>query len=100
MNLGMRKRLLALSVGFLFIFSVSAQETTSFINRLITGEKTVLAGATIVAVHIPSGSTYKTTSRSDGRFNIPNVRVGGPYTITVTYVGYSPAEQQDITLTL
>jgi hypothetical protein len=96
----MRKRLLVLAFGILAILSASAQETTSDIAGRVTGNNTPLPGATVTAVHIPSGSSYKTTSRSDGRFNLPNVRIGGPYKITVTYVGYVSAEQQDIMLTL
>jgi len=96
----MRKRLLVLVFAILTLLTASAQETTSDIAGRITGNNSPLAGATVVAVHVPSGSSYKTTSRSDGRFNLPNVRIGGPYKITVTYVGYVSAEQQDIMLTL
>src|SRR6478736_5876765 len=96
----MLKRILILALGILTTYFIKAQETTSEITGMIHSDSLALAGATITAVHTPSGSTYKTTSRSDGRFNLPNVRIGGPYKITVTYVGYAPAEQQDITLTL
>src|SRR6185295_891159 len=101
MNFVMRKRLLIVITAIFTFLSVSAQETTSDIaGQVITGEKTPLGGATVSAVHIPSGSSYKTPSRSDGRFNLPNVRIGGPYTITVTYVGYQTASQDNIMLTL
>jgi Carboxypeptidase regulatory-like domain len=96
----MRKRLLIWVVGILIIFSASAQETTSEIIGLVTGDKAPLAGATVTAVHTPSGSTYKTTTRSDGRFNLPNVRIGGPYTVTVSYVGYQTSQHDEITLIL
>src|SRR5450755_119242 len=96
----MRKRLLFFVFGFLFIITARAQETTSDINGQIMGDKTPLAGATITAVHTPSGSTYKTTTRSDGRFNLANVRIGGPYTITVTYVGYQTSRKEGIMLDL
>ncbi len=96
----MRKRLLILVSGILFIFLARAQETTSEINGLVTGDKAPLAGATITAVHTPSGSTYKTTTRSDGRFNLPNVRIGGPYTISVSYVGFTTGHQDGIILNL
>ena len=96
----MRKRLLILAFGTFIAFPLLAQETTSFINGLITGDSSVLPGATIEAMHNPTGSTYKTTSRSDGRFNIPNVRVGGPYTITVSYIGYQISSRDGIMLVL
>jgi Carboxypeptidase regulatory-like domain len=96
----MRKRLMMMAFAIVAVFTVSAQETTSDIAGRVTGVNNPLPGATVTAVHVPSGSTYKTTSRSDGRYNLPNVRIGGPYKITVTYVGYTPAERQDIMLTL
>ena len=63
----MRKRLLFLAFAILFVFTISAQETTSDIAGRVTGSNNPLPGATVTAVHIPSGSTYKTTSRSDGQ---------------------------------
>src|ERR1700719_3096736 len=96
----MRKQFMFFAFGILLIFSANAQETTSEIAGLVTSDKTPLPGATITAVHTPSGSTYRTTSRSDGRFNLPNLRIGGPYEITVTYVGYQTGHQDGIMLVL
>ncbi|HEX3081025.1 MAG TPA: carboxypeptidase-like regulatory domain-containing protein, partial [Puia sp.] len=70
----MRKRLMIMAFAILCVLTISAQETTSDIAGRVTGNNNPLPGATVTAVHIPSGSTYKTTSRSDGRFNLPNVR--------------------------
>ncbi len=63
-----------------------------------TGE--ALPGANIVAVHTPSGTTYGTSSRPNGRFNIPNVRPGGPYSVTVSFVGYKKVVQENVYTTL
>ena len=46
-----------------------------------------VAGASVFAIHDPSGTVYETTSRADGRFSLPGMRVGGPYSVTVNYVG-------------
>ena len=75
--------------------------TTAGINGKIsaqTGEP--LPGVNVVAVHTPSGTQYGTTTRPDGRYNIPNVRVGGPYTVTASLVGYHKETRTDITLRL
>ena len=47
----------------------------------------VIPGASVVAVHQPSGTTYEGVSQADGRFFIPGMRVGGPYKITATLSG-------------
>jgi hypothetical protein len=75
--------------------------TTASISGIVTtqaGEP--LPGANIVAVHEPSGTVYGTISRVDGRYNLVNLRVGGPYTVTVSYVGYAQQKVSDIYLTL
>jgi len=78
-----------------------AQETTSEIRGTVTDDNGVLlSGATVVALHTPSRTKYATTSRKDGRFNLPNLRIGGPYTITVTYVGFKQSQQDNVTLLL
>ena len=78
-----------------------AQETTSEIQGVVTDENgKSLAGASVSALHTPTGTSYSTTSRNDGRFNLPNLRIGGPYIIKVTFVGFKESTQQDIQLTL
>lgn len=59
-----------------------------------------LPGATVVAVHIPTGTRYATATRNDGQFNLPNVRTGGPYLITATFVGYAEQKEENIMLKL
>ncbi|MBX2828813.1 MAG: carboxypeptidase regulatory-like domain-containing protein [Flavobacteriaceae bacterium] len=86
---------------FLCMGVASAQVTTSNIKGLITdADGQPFDGANIVAVHTPSGTTYGAISNFDGRFNLLNMRVGGPYTITVTYVGYKGQTYEDVYLTL
>ena len=75
--------------------------TTSSISGIIrdqTGQP--LPGATIIALHTPSGTEYGTSSRTDGTFTIPNTRVGGPYTITTTFVGYTEDKKENVFLSL
>jgi hypothetical protein len=75
--------------------------TTSAINgTVIDNEGNALPSATIIVVHQPSGSQYGTTTRNDGRYNLLGLRPGGPYTLTVSYVGYSRQTEYNIELQL
>jgi outer membrane receptor protein involved in Fe transport len=77
------------AIGLMFgSMVVSAQVTTSSINgRILDGENETLLGATIVAKHTPTGTNYGTTTDIEGYYRIANMRIGGPYVITITYVG-------------
>jgi len=57
-------------------------------------------GSTVVAVHEPSGSTYEAVTREDGRFSIPGMRVGGPYTVTASLEGFQPQVTRDVYVNL
>ena len=63
--------------------------TTSSINVQITDNNDQpLPGANVLAVHTPTGTEYGVVTDFDGYYRIPNMRVGGPYTLTITYVGF------------
>ncbi|HXD79130.1 MAG TPA: carboxypeptidase regulatory-like domain-containing protein, partial [Puia sp.] len=97
----MIKRLLLSAITLLTAVCSFAQETTSQIQgTVLTDAKAPLAGATVVALHNPTGTKYTTTTRKDGHYNLPGLRVGGPYTLTVTYVGFKEEKQDNITLVL
>ena len=96
----MKKALLGLTLILSVGLSAYAQETTSEIQGTVSSSKEKLAGATITAVHTPTGTSYKTTTREDGRYNLPNLKIGGPYVLSVSYVGYQPSSEKDITLSL
>lgn len=89
-------------VSFLMASSVTfAQVTTAGMNgRISSNSGESLPGATVIAVHTPSGTQYGTTTDVEGYFRIPNMRVGGPYTVTVSYVGYQTVTTTDIILNL
>ena len=54
--------------------------TTGAISGVVTNEQQQpVAGASVIAIHLPSGTNYEATTRADGRFTIPGMRVGGPY---------------------
>jgi len=74
--------------------------TTASVNGIITDAKGAIPGATVTITHVPTGTVYATVSRADGRYNIPNLRVGGPYTFKVSFVGYKNFVQDGITLSI
>ncbi|MFZ5948487.1 MAG: TonB-dependent receptor [Stygiobacter sp.] len=78
-----------------------SQTTTASINGLVVDQNgNPLPGANVVAVHLPSGSQYGTTTRNDGRYNILGMRVGGPYKVTVSFVGYTSQVEEGFELSL
>ena len=88
--------LFMLSIGF-----AEAQVTTSSIKGLIVdGSEQSLMGANVLAIHTPTGTKYGAASNFDGRFNLLNLRVGGPYTITISYLGYKSQTFNDVYLDL
>jgi len=97
----MRKILLTLSLALIATLGLRAQVTTSSLAGLITDNKgEALVGATIVATHTPSGTTYGTAARNDGRYVIPGMRIGGPYTVKISFVGYKEQVVTDVYLSL
>ncbi len=68
-----------------------AQETSGGMRgQVLDATKQPLPGATVTAVHTASGTKYRTSTGKDGRYNLPGLRIGGPYTIEVTYVSMKP----------
>jgi len=99
----MRKNFIKLFLVATFIFvaaGLNAQVTTSGINGKVSSKGEPIIGATIIATHTPSGTTYGATTNTEGRYSINGMRVGGPYTVVVTYVGYGKNTSNDITLSL
>jgi outer membrane receptor protein involved in Fe transport len=82
--------------------------TTGAIGGIVTtAQGQPVEGADVIAIHEPSGTTYAGVTRADGRFSIPGMRVGGPYSVTVAYTGaaaggtaFAPETQADVSVTL
>ncbi len=94
-------RLAALLFCLLLTRLASAQVTTSALGgKVISDKNEDLIGVTVVATHVPTGAKRGTATEVDGRFTIPNLAPGGPYTVTVTYVGYKEQTVNNVFLTL
>jgi hypothetical protein len=97
----MKKNLL---LALLFLFTTAAtfaQVTSSSMTGTIKDAKgEALPGVTVKATHVPSGTTYATSTNSNGLFNLPGMRVGGPYTVELSFIGFSKSTYTDIVLQL
>ncbi len=99
----MQKRFSLLIAMLVMLFtSAMAQVTTSSLSGKVTeaGTGEEIIGATVQAVHEPSGTRYMTVTNSEGRFNIQGMRPGGPYTVSISYVGFQKKNYTDIKLAL
>ena len=97
----MQKRLHLLVALLAFMVTTAmAQITTSSVSGKITANGEDVIGATIKAVHQPSGTVYRAVTNMDGRYSIQGMRPGGPYVLEVTYVGYKNKQVKGISLSL
>ncbi len=86
---------------FTVVGGLYAQVTTSSISGRITDEESnPLIGVSVAAVHQSSGTRYGVATDSSGQYTITGMRVGGPYVVTISYVGYTTVEVGDIELLL
>jgi len=95
----------ALAVCFA-VATANAQVTTgSMAGRVVDAQQAPVVGANVIAIHLESGTTYEATTRADGKFVILNMRVGGPYSVTVAYSGagaaaFQPETQENLMVNL
>jgi hypothetical protein len=93
----MKKAILMSLLSFFVTLTSFGQITTSTLAGVVKNEKgEVLAGASVHAVHQPTGSEYRVQTNKSGNYTIPAVRPGGPYVIHVSFVGYKKKELNDI----
>lgn len=97
----MKRPLLFFALVLASYGTIHAQVTTSSMTGLVTQSGgQITSGATIKAIHLPSGTSYTGSSNSSGRFNLPAMRVGGPYKVEITYVGQQPIVYNDVYIQL
>mgnify|MGYP000975277676 CR=1 FL=1 len=101
----MIKKLLRFMFTMAFVVSVQSMfgqgSTTSAINGRVFGSNgESLPGATVVAVDVPTGSQYGTVTDLDGFYRLPNLNAGGPFKLTISFVGYEPLVKDGVYLQL
>ena len=97
----MKKTIQFLLLFLAMSFSGFAQITTSTISGVVKNQKgEPVVGATIHATHEPTGTNYYSASNKSGSFVIPAVRVGGPYTIHASSVGFKKGELKEVNTSL
>lgn len=97
-----KRYLLIIATILLLPIAVYGQGVTSSSMKgtVVDENDDPLPGASVQAIHVPSGSQYGNSTNANGNFTIRNMRVGGPYTVRVTFIGYSAFEETDIYLEL
>ena len=94
-------RLLLAALMLVTAAAVNAQITTSSMAGQVSGtDGEDIIGATIRVTHEPSGTTYNAVTNADGRWAIQGMRVGGPYTVKISYIGYAERDYTGINLQL
>ena len=90
----------ALCVSRTMALSAQGVAASSMNVLLVDAAGAPIAGATVKATHTPSGTVYSGATRADGRVTLSGMRVGGPYKVSTTAIGYQPASKDEIYLSL
>ena len=89
------------AMSLMIAFAALAQVTTSSMSGRVTeANGAPVAGAAVVAVHTPSGSQYYSITDNAGNYRIQNMRVGGPYAVEVSLLGFGNMKTGNIVLKL
>ena len=96
-----RMRFILSAIMVIVAMTAKAQVTTSSLSGKVTDpDKEAIIGATVQAIHEPSGTRYGAITNIDGRYTIQGMRAGGPYSVEVSYIGYQTMMYKDVTLQL
>ncbi len=99
----MKKTILLISAALLFVVGdllAQGSTTASMRGRVTDNAGEGLPGATVRALHTPTGTEWGNTTDLDGYFRLPNLRAGGPYTVTISFIGFETMTKENVFLTL
>ncbi|MGF6928293.1 hypothetical protein QFZ48_003793 [Chitinophaga sp. W2I13] len=99
------KKILYIAYLFTVLLATSplayAQETNGTLSGKITSDKNEpLIGVTVLAIHEPSGTKYGAITTADGRYYLPGLRIGGPYSVSITMMGMQPQKREQLNVRL
>jgi hypothetical protein len=94
------KKLFMVLPALLVALTSMAQVTTSSIAGTVNSKGNLLEGAAVKVIHVPSGTTYATVSKKGGTFNLVGLRAGGPYKVTIEYVGFKSFIEENFSIPL
>ena len=95
------KRFIFAFIAVVVATTAIAQSTTASLNGFVTDANgKPIVGATVVAVHTPTETIYGTITDSNGAYRLQGLRVGAPYTVEFSFVGYNDKKYSDIALSL
>ena len=100
------RRMSAIGWMLAFVVALAANAaaqgvTTGTMTGLVNdAQGAVIPGASVTAVHVPSGTEYQAVTQEDGRFFIPAMRVGGPYKVTVALQGFRSEVHENVNVSL
>lgn len=92
--------LLAFVCMFASVASFAQVTTSSMSGKITDNNGETVVGATVVAVHTPSGTQYYSITDNNGYYRIQNMKPGGPYSVEVSLLGYGTNAQRGVTLAL
>lgn len=98
----MRKTYLLLTLLLLCVgISIHAQVTTASMSGKVTDTSSeAMIGVNIKATHTPTGTEYYTITQPNGSYSFNNLRIGGPYVVEFSYIGYNTESRTGINLVL
>src|SRR5579863_6603148 len=101
MNTILNRKIFIVLIFVLMVFGTFAQQTSSSLSgRIFDPSAEGLPGATLQVVFTPTNTSYGVVTNKEGRYFLANLNPGGPYEITVTFVGYKTEKFTNINLRL
>lgn len=85
---------------FVALFAFAQVTSSSMSGKITDANGEAVTGATVIAVHTPTGSQYYAITDAKGGYRIANMRAGGPYTVKVQMLGYQTTETTDVSIAL